>query len=39
MEFKEFLNKLAFGIMLGVVLIQCGSFLGLAKHTMKRMAL
>jgi hypothetical protein len=39
MEFQESLNKLAFSIMLGVVWIQCRSFLGLARHTIKHMAL
>jgi hypothetical protein len=39
MEFKEILKKLAFGITLGVALIQCRSFLGLVRHTIKHMAL
>jgi hypothetical protein len=39
MEFKESLNKLAFGTTLGVVWIQCKSFFILARHTIKHMAL
>jgi hypothetical protein len=39
MEFKESLNKLAFGTTLGVGWIQCRSFLGLVRHTTKHMAL